>query len=232
MPRGEIERLYQAFSSYSRPTQLEGCPCCTSLTEAQPLVNKPLRALAAPELEHYAMKALTTWGSLNDYKYFLPRILELTEEDSLLCDPEITLRRLHYGGFREWPADEQHAIRDYVCGVWREAVHAGDTYRADAFLCGAAPALANVSSLLAYADSVAPGFKLAYAAEQSNQTKRKLLNSFWDRDTPAFITSLVLALPRFHERGLSLHFQRGAGRKPASPPLTRLAHRTTSFVCQ
>jgi hypothetical protein len=79
MPHAEIERLYQLFSRYKCPRQLEGCPCCTTAEEAQPLVRKPLRTIAAPELEHYASKALTTWGTLDDYKYFLPRILELTE---------------------------------------------------------------------------------------------------------------------------------------------------------
>jgi hypothetical protein len=186
MSHEEIERVYNVFSRYSRPTQLEGCPCCTSPAESQSLVSKPLRALTAPELERYAFKALSTWGTLNDYRYFLPRILELTEDGSLLCDAEITLRKLHYGGFQDWPPDERQAVRDYVFGVWREAVHASDTYRADAFLCGADPALADLSSLLDYADTAAPDFKSAYAAEHSNQTKRKLLNSSWERDTPPY----------------------------------------------
>lgn len=186
MLREEIGRLYAVFSRYGCPDQLEGCPCCTSSTTARPLVRKPLRALTAPELEHYAFKALTTWGTLNDYKYFIPRILELTEDGSLLCDTEITLRKLDYGGFRTWPADEQQAVRDFIFAAWREAVQSLDTDRADAFLCGAAPALADVAPLLDYADRVAPEFKSAYAAERSNQTKRKLLNSFWDRDTPPY----------------------------------------------
>ncbi|HEY5893200.1 MAG TPA: hypothetical protein VIT91_08225 [Chthoniobacterales bacterium] len=186
MPREEIERLYDVFSRYSRPTQLEGCPCCTSPAEALLLVNKPIRTLTAPELEHYAFKALSTWGTVNDYKYFLPRILELTDSGSLLCDTEILLQKLYYGGFRDWPPDEQQAVRDYIFGVWREALQTLDTSRADALLCGAAPALTDVTPLLDYADAVAPEFKSAYAAEHSNQTKRKLLNSFWDRNTPPY----------------------------------------------
>lgn len=186
MPREEIERLYAVFSRYGRPALLEGCPCCTSPTEARTLVSKPLRTLTAPELEHYAFKALMTWGTLNGYKYFIPRILELTEQGGLLCDTEVTLRKLDYGDFRAWPADEQQAIGDYIFAAWRDAVQSLDTDRADAFLCGAAPALADVAPLLDYADRAAPDFKSAYAAKRSNQTKRKLLNSFWDRDTPPY----------------------------------------------
>ena len=186
MPREEVERLYNVFARYSRPTQLEGCPCCTSSAESQPLVSKPLRTLTAPELEHYAFKALTTWGTLDDYKYFLPRILELTEDNSLLCDTEITLHKLPYGGFHHWPPDEQQAVRDYIFSAWREAVESSDTYRADAYLCGAAPALGDVTPLLDHADTASPDFKSAYAAEHSDYANRKLLNNFWDRDSPPY----------------------------------------------
>ena len=186
MPRDEIERLYSVFSRYRCPRQIEGCPCCTSPTEAEPLVRKPLRTLSAPELEHYASKALTTWGTLDEYKYFIPRILELTDDGSLLCDTEITLGKFQYGVFHDWPLDEQHAVRDFIFGAWREAVQFSDTYRGDALLCGAASLLDDVTPLLDYADTVAPDFKSVYSAAHSNQTKRKLLNSFWDDGTPNY----------------------------------------------
>jgi hypothetical protein len=186
MPRQEIERLYSVLSRYRTPRQLEGCPCCTSPTEGDALIRKPLRTLTAPELEHYAFKALTTWGSIEDYKYFLPRIIELTAEGSLLCDIEITLGKLQYGSFHEWPADEQQAVRDFVVAEWQEAVQSADTDRADAVLCRASSLLEDVSQLLDYADTVAPDFKYAYAIDHSNQTKLKLINSFWEHGTPNY----------------------------------------------
>src|SRR6266850_5828880 len=110
MPLEEIDGLYQVFSRYRRPRRLEGCPCCTSPERAKPPLCKPLGEISAPELEHYAFKALTTWGTLADYKYFVPRILELTEDGSLLCDIEVTLGKFSYGKFGDWPADERQAI--------------------------------------------------------------------------------------------------------------------------
>ena len=196
MPPKTIESLYNVFSRHGCPSRLEGCPCCTSPAEAQPLVAKQLRLLTAPELEHYAFKALTTWGTLDDYKYFLPRILELTEDGSLLCDVEVTLRKLDYGGFCDWSPDERLAVHGCVFGVWREAVGALDTDRADAWLCGAAPALADVAAFLDYADAAAPDFKAAYAANHSDQTKRTLLNSFWDRSTPSYQQVLTWLYPK------------------------------------
>jgi hypothetical protein len=186
MASEKIERLYNIFSRYRCPRQLEGCPCCTSTDETKPLIHKSLRAIAAPELEHYASKALTTWGSLDDYKYFIPRILELTDDGSLLCDTEITLGKFAYGNFRDWPADEQQAIHDFITSAWQDGVRTADLYHADAILCGAAPLLDDVSPLLDYADAFAPEFRFAYAAEHSNQTKRKLLNSFWDDSAPNY----------------------------------------------
>jgi hypothetical protein len=97
----QLERLYVVFSGYSRPRRLEGCPCCTSTAEAALLLRKPLRALTVPELEHYAFKALTTWGTLDDYKYFIPRIIELSQSRSLLCDIEVTLHKFDYGDFHD-----------------------------------------------------------------------------------------------------------------------------------
>jgi len=201
MPREEIDRLYQVFSRYRRPSELEGCPCCTSPQKAKPLLHKSLRDISAPELEHYAFKALTTSGTLADYKYFIPRILELSEDGSLLCDIEVTLGKFTYGKFGDWPADERQAIHDFINGAWRESVRSANLYRADALLCGAASLLDNVSPLLAYADAAAPRFKAAYAAQNSNPTKRKLLNSFWDDSTPNYERVLSWLYPNATNAG-------------------------------
>ena len=177
----ELTNIYRVFSRYPSPATLEGCPCCTSSAESRVLCAASLHAITVSQLEHFAFKALSTWGTLQDYKYFLPRILELTAEGSLLCDLEVTLGKLTYGGFREWPDDEQGAIRDYIFELWKKCVESSeDDSRADALLCGAAAVLDDVSPLLEYADAVSPAFKSAYLAEHSNPTKRKLLNSFWD----------------------------------------------------
>jgi hypothetical protein len=186
MPRPEIESLYRVFSRYPRPKQLEGCPCCTSPTEGEGLLRKALRALSASELAHYALQALTTWGTLEDFKYFLPRLLELTDDDSLLCDAEITFGKLEYGGFPDWPTAEREAVTNFIIGAWREAMCDSDLDRADSLLCGVSRVLEDVSSLLTIADVVAPEFRFNYMFQRSNQTKRKLLNCFWDDSTPNY----------------------------------------------
>ena len=96
--RDDLIEIYRVFSRYPRPAEKEGCPCCTSTGQSRVLCAMLLWEIAAPQIEHFAFKALSTWGTLEDYKYFLLRILELTEEGSLLCDLEITLGKLPYGG--------------------------------------------------------------------------------------------------------------------------------------
>jgi hypothetical protein len=62
----EIKTLYRVFSRYPRPTQLEGCPCCTNAERSRELSSVALHALSATGLGHYAFKALSTWGTLDD----------------------------------------------------------------------------------------------------------------------------------------------------------------------
>lgn len=134
-----IERLYGVFSAYPHPRALDGCPCCTSAQMAKPLVTKPLRTLDGQDLERYAFKALTTWGAVEDYKYFLPRIIELSMSGELLWDIEMTLGKLEYGDFPSWPLREREAIEVLIVEAWADAVRKGAVEDADALLCGRGP---------------------------------------------------------------------------------------------
>ena len=75
--RVEVE-MYAAFAKCRHPRSLDGCPCCTSMEESVRLLSIPLRDVPPERLERYAFKATTTWGSIDDYRFFLPRIFELT----------------------------------------------------------------------------------------------------------------------------------------------------------
>jgi hypothetical protein len=109
---------------------------------------------------------------------------------------EVTLGKLSYGGFHEWPTSEQEAIEDFISALWKECVQSSNDSKADALLCGAAGIMDDISPLLKYADETSPEFKAAYLAQRTNQTKRKLLNSFWDSTTPNYERVLEWAYPR------------------------------------
>jgi hypothetical protein len=180
-----IKGVYAAFCTYPHPRALQGCPCCTSGEAARPLVTKPLRALDSRDLEQYAFKALTTWGTVEDYKYFLPRIIELTMSGDLLWDIEMTLGKLAYGEFESWPLNERQAIENLLLDAWTKAVQSLAVEEADELLCGAAQVM-DVASLLELAERIDPEFRTAYRLTCSRGDKRRLTNSYWDRESERY----------------------------------------------
>jgi hypothetical protein len=110
-----VKRLYVAFSHYPRPWRMHYCDCCVTDAEVEPLLATPLRELSADDLGRYPSKALSTWGDDRHYRYFLPRIVELSVDDLWLY-PGIwgVCGTLAYAGWRSWPPDEQRAIEQLV----------------------------------------------------------------------------------------------------------------------
>lgn len=112
------ERLYRVFSRYPFPSDMEGCPCCVSDEHLRLLRSKPLRQLGGEELSRYVFKAMTTWGTEDDFKYYLPRIFELYISGWDGIDTFLVLDKLLYGKWQKWPEEEQEAVRDYVLNWW------------------------------------------------------------------------------------------------------------------
>jgi hypothetical protein len=118
------EALYAAFAAYPRRAQIEGCPCCVAAADQLPLHRVPLRKLTADDLGRFAWKAMTTWGDAQDYRHFLPRILELSLADNTEPGLELGLiaSKLEYGGFAEWPAPERTAVAAWLREAWAEGL--------------------------------------------------------------------------------------------------------------
>lgn len=110
-----LEALYAAFCRY-QGTHIEGCPHCVSFEDSAALRRAPLRQLGG-ELQRYLFKAMTTWGTEEDFKHFAPRLIELYASSTdawLLCD------KLAYARWRKWPEPEQRAIEHYLLMLWRD----------------------------------------------------------------------------------------------------------------
>lgn len=99
-----------------------------------------LRALTSDDLCYYAFKAMITFGDADDFKHFLPRLLDLLAE-SLVGDPlglnvEILGVKLHYAGFSSWPAPEREAVLGFTHAWWRTLLATFPTrYSAETELC-------------------------------------------------------------------------------------------------
>ena len=114
-----IENLYKTFSKYPFKSTIEGCPCCVSDSDKSTLHSKKLRELEDEDLSRYAFKAMTTWGDLNDFKHYLPRIFELTAKRKLIVDTFVTLGKLEYGNWKQWDKQEQDSIFEFLKAWWK-----------------------------------------------------------------------------------------------------------------
>jgi hypothetical protein len=121
------------------------------------LLTTPLRELTGQELWRYVSGAFLTVGSQSDFRYLLPRILDISVSDPANAnDPEIVIGKLDLANWRSWDAGERGAIEDFLdawfeWAIARDLADADDGYigtEAESVLCGAARAGLPISRWL------------------------------------------------------------------------------------
>jgi hypothetical protein len=118
-----IERLYEAFRYYPLRPEIPYCTHCITPEQAQRIYIRPLRELMPDDLMSYASSAMTTWGTVGDFKHFFPRIFELAVHNySFVPDLDMLGSQLDYAGWREWPESEQQAVEDVLMMVLWEGL--------------------------------------------------------------------------------------------------------------
>lgn len=128
--RRAVARLYEALAVYPLRDRIPFCPCCGSQSEEAGLHEVPLRELSPSLLAPYARGAAWgTWGTLADFKHFLPRLLELLAWEDLAGhgwpDAGDLFKRLRsFDGVRDpswetWPESERQAVGNYLDALWR-----------------------------------------------------------------------------------------------------------------
>ncbi len=122
--RDAIEDLYSVFASYSAE-EMEGCPHCVTSDMIARAQAKPLRKLTGNDLGRYAFKAMTTMGSIDDFKFFLPRLLELVALEGDIgdfieagCEAEVLAWKLQYAEWATWDSEERDAVRGFLHALW------------------------------------------------------------------------------------------------------------------
>ena len=146
--RGALAAIYQTFA-LPKPAVIEGCPCCISKRGVDVLLTTPLRELTGQQLWQYVSGAFLTVGGERDFRYLLPRILDISVGDpGNANDPEIVLRKLALANWRSWSLIEQAAIEEFI-DAWFDQALISDVAEADSgwigtetesVLCGAARA--------------------------------------------------------------------------------------------
>lgn len=146
--RDALEAVYRMFA-VPASSKIEGCPCCTSTRGVDVLLTTPLRELTGQELWPYVSGAFLTIGDEDDFRYLLPRILDISVSDrGNANDAEIVLGKLRLANWRSWSAGEQRAVEEFL-DAWFELALARDLAddddgwidsEAESVLCGAARA--------------------------------------------------------------------------------------------
>jgi hypothetical protein len=192
-----ITDLYEVFRKYKLHPHVEGCPHCVFDDDHRLLHSAPLRLMGPNEFRRYAWKAMTTWGDVDDFKHFLPRLLELLSQDAGggWVNPEVVFGKLTYGEFRDWPCHEQDAVIHFAVALWK-SVLAGfpNPFSVDSLLCGIALFQGDLQEYLnLWRPDESPAAALHFAGFIESDLQRKspagtwrLSSSWWkDRDEQA-----------------------------------------------
>lgn len=111
-----IDRLYTAFAEVPRPPGIDHCPCCLTPDQvAELLAPVPLRELPADVVGDYAAHVLATSGGVEDFRYFLPRILHIALTEGFdWPDVEVVAARLRVARWWSWPDAQHGAVRQVL----------------------------------------------------------------------------------------------------------------------
>jgi hypothetical protein len=188
-----IENLYRIFKRHRPGVDFESCSHCVSETEDVALKKKRLTDITNDDISRYAFKAMTTWGTVEDFKHFLPRIFELvaTSEDFPI-EFEVAIGKLAYGKWQFWPDHEIDAIEQFLSAWWNATLSTpfseSTSMLADDVLCSLAQVVENLDPYLAHWNSstdLEAGLHLAAFVDwnfDSLYKKDRIDGAFWKEE--------------------------------------------------
>ena len=170
-----VRELYRVFKPYRLGDDFTGCDHCVAESDSRRLASIPLRDLTIRDVDRYAFKAMTTWGTERHFKHFLPRLLELAQHDFLEFDlPEVLLGKLAYANWRTWPAPERNVIRRFLETFWLHQLYCNGDFPTDerirTVLGGLAEACTSIADYLVLwekCDAVNPALHCAQCIHDS-----------------------------------------------------------------
>ncbi|NQD39001.1 hypothetical protein HPT27_18450 [Permianibacter sp. IMCC34836] len=156
--------------------------------EVSTLLSKKLGELTADELSSYASGVLLTVGSIADFKYFLPRIIELSVSGGFdWPDPEVVFEKLKLASWQNWPVDEICAINNCLTQKISSLLEDQntDSFELDKWLCAIGLCVPDIAPFMKPLFDPVNNEKLINYAEHnvSGLVAGKLVNGFWD-DAP------------------------------------------------
>lgn len=94
------KQLKLIFHKYPHPNVVEGCPHCVDVNMQDNLLKG--------EFSSYLWKAMSTWGTENDFKYYIPELFNFVYTVKDCDDIYMLFRKLNY--VKNWTQEEIQAI--------------------------------------------------------------------------------------------------------------------------
>lgn len=136
MKQEAIRNLYNIFSKYKLNDKITGCHCLMCMDDAyDELLHKiPLNNLTTTQLLCYIQSASIIDKSCNDFKYFIPRILEIIYEDKNESESEsesdyfieFIWAVIAKANYHSWKHDEREAIDAFFKAYWNKVKNSGN----------------------------------------------------------------------------------------------------------
>ena len=192
-----IERVYAAFAHVPCPTRLDASPLRDGKAILRGLRAAPLRQLSPEQVQGYASYAMTTVGTVNDYRHFLPRLLELAVRDgsALGTEPQAIAGKLVYGEWTNWGSAARDAVIWLFGAALDIAIEQPRVYGRDAedWLCGLARlGIAPDPWLSRWRVATRPdaGVQLANLVNVVVNVDGEMFDAYWE-DVPPVIKTMV-----------------------------------------
>lgn len=197
--RKAVTALYEAFARYPLPASSSySTYTTTSEADVRALRSRPLQELTGQDLSKYAMKALTTWGDEDEFRHYLPRLLELLAVERSWTDAATLLGKLSTARWRSWPEPEQRAVEEYLAAISSPVVQRALALDLAGFALGASNAgvgLAPLVNVWKATPGVEPVAQLAYLVglEQDALLRDGTVGRKWSEDARRELGALLRA---------------------------------------
>lgn len=186
-PNSAIERLYQTFGEGPLGRELAGCECCSDPKSLEKWADTPIRDLTWEDLYAYLYCAMHTIGDEQDFKHFLPRLIELAADDLESLDFEELGTQLTNAGWSQWSREEREAVRQALDAFAEMLVDQElEEFPVDSIVCGLAVAGIEIVPVLdrwlasSSATAEANLERFRELNREPLRLKRRLSNPFWD----------------------------------------------------
>jgi hypothetical protein len=183
--REAIENVYRCFADVPNPRSIDGCPCCIDGAQICHLVTTDLRDVSPEILGNYASCVFLTVGSLRDFLYLLPRILELSVTGQLLYpDPEVVAKKVKAAEIGDWTPDRRMAVLEAFDARFADSLEIEDSgHEINQWLCAIGHLLVDLEPYLRRIAARPLRLVEFYEVHSRRLVKRKL-SGFWS-DCPA-----------------------------------------------